>query len=352
MKNISVNLKENSYEILIQRGLLDNIFVHLEDRRYFLITNKKVAKLYPKFLENFEKNSIITIKDGEKYKNIKTFEYLTNELLAKKIERKDCLIAFGGGIIGDMVGFCASSILRGVDFIQIPTTLLSQVDSSVGGKTGFNTAFGKNLIGAFYQPKKVLIDPNTLNTLPEKEFKGGMGEVIKYSFIENSCNCDEKFDLFNLFYHMGKKDVMNKIEEIIYACIKLKASVVEQDEKEKGLRALLNFGHTYAHGIEKITNYKKFTHGEAVAIGCKMALEMSLLKDLIPKSYYDFCISLIDKFELAPKFKGYNKDKFIQAMRSDKKVCNSTINFMLPLDCAQAGLFADNNELLIKGSLI
>lgn len=354
MKNLCVNLKKQidlSYPIIIKQGILNNIEEHLEDRRYFLITNDKVAKIYSDFISRFEKKHTIIIKDGEKYKNLKTIEYILNKLLDNRIERKDCIIAFGGGVIGDMAGFCASSILRGVDFIQIPTTLLSQVDSSVGGKTGFNNKHGKNLVGAFYQPKKVLIDPNVLNTLPEKEFQCGMGEVIKYAFIERSCGAKEYFNLFELFEKNNVNELINIIEDIIYACVSLKAAVVEQDEKEKGLRALLNLGHTYAHAIEKISNYK-ISHGQAVLAGIKMALKASLIKGVINENYYNFGTNLIDKYNFAPKLKKLNPDKIIDIMKSDKKVKNSKINLILPRTAAQAALFDDIDELLIKDSLI
>ncbi len=354
MKNLCVNLKKEtdlSYPIIIERGILDNIEYRLEDRKYFLITNDKIAKIYPEFLSKFNKTRTVIIKDGEKYKNLKTIEYILNKLLDNRIERKDCIVAFGGGVIGDMAGFCASSILRGVDFIQIPTTLLSQVDSSVGGKTGFNNKHGKNLVGAFYQPKKVLIDPNVLNTLPEKEFQCGMGEVIKYAFIERSCGAKEYFNLFELFEKNNVNELINIIEDIIYACVSLKAAVVEQDEKEKGLRALLNLGHTYAHAIEKISNYK-ISHGQAVAAGIKMALKASLLKGVINENYFNLGINLIDKYNLAPKLKKLNPDKIIDIMKSDKKVKNSKINLILPRTAAQAALFDDIDELLIKDSLI
>ncbi len=354
MKNLCVNLKKEidlTYPIIIECGILDNIENHLENKRYFLITNDKIAKIYNNFLSKFDKNRIIIIKDGEKYKNLKTIEFILNKLLDNKIERKDCIIAFGGGVVGDMAGFCASSVLRGVDFIQIPTTLLSQVDSSVGGKTGFNNKHGKNLIGAFYQPKKVLIDTNVLNTLSDKDFQCGMGEVIKYAFIEKSCNAKEYFNLFELFENINPNEVKNKIEEIIYACVSLKAAVVEQDEKENGLRAILNLGHTYAHAIETISNYK-IAHGQAVAAGIKMALKTSLLRGIINENYYNFGTNLIDKFNLAPKIKKLNFDNVIEIMKSDKKVKNSKINLILPRTAAQAALFDDTDELLIKDSLI
>ena len=286
MKNLCINLKKEidlSYPIIIQRGILKNIENLLDNRRYFLITNDKIAKIYGEIVNKFDKDNRIIIKDGEKYKNLKTVEFILSKLLDKKIERKDCIIAFGGGVIGDMAGFCASCVLRGVDFIQIPTTLLSQVDSSVGGKTGFNDTHGKNLIGAFYQPKKVFIDPDVLDTLDEINFKSGMGEVIKYAFIEKSCGAKEFFNLFSLFEKTRPDEIKEKIEDIIFACVNLKAAVVEQDEKEKGLRAILNLGHTYAHAIEKISNYK-IPHGQAVCIGIKMALRASYIRASSPQS--------------------------------------------------------------------
>ena len=354
MKNLCVNLKKQvdlSYPIIIKQGILNNIEEYLEDRKYFLITNDKVAKIYGDFISKFVDDYTIIIKDGEKHKNIKTIQYILDKLLDNKIERKDYIVAFGGGVVGDMAGFCASSVLRGVGFIQIPTTLLSQVDSSVGGKTGFNNKHGKNLIGAFYQPKKVLIDPDVLKTLSHNDFQCGMGEVIKYAFIEKSCGAKDFFNLFELFENINPNEIQNKIEQIIYACVSLKAAVVEQDEKESGLRAILNLGHTYAHAIEKISNYK-ILHGQAVAAGIKMALKTSLLRGIINENYYNYGINLIDKFELAPKLKKLNPDKIIEIMKSDKKVKNSKINLILPRTAAQAALFDDTDELLIKDSLI
>ena len=353
MKNLTVNLNKNidkSYPIIIKKGMLDEIWEYIDkNRRYFLITNEKIAKIYKDFLKNFD--NVIIIKDGEKYKNLKTVEKILNKLLKEKIERKDCIIAFGGGVIGDMAGFCASSILRGVDFIQIPTTLLAQVDSSVGGKTGFNSKFGKNLIGAFYQPTKVLIDPNVLKTLSDKDFKSGMGEVIKYAFIEKSCEASEFFNLFGLLEKIEKEQIEQKIEEIIYACVSLKASVVEKDEQEKGLRAILNLGHTYAHAYEKLSKYK-ITHGQAVALGIKNALKASKINGFIDENYYNYGIWLIDKFELAPQNIKFKPEKIIEIMKSDKKVKDCQINLILPHSDAKVEPFGVTDELLIKDSVL
>lgn len=346
MKKITVNAKTKNYDITIKEGLIAEILDYLQqDKKKFLITNNTLEKLYPDLVSSFENK--IVIKDGEEYKNFETFEFIINELLKRKIERKDLILALGGGVVGDLAGFAASSVLRGVNFVQIPTTLLSQVDSSVGGKTGFNTKYGKNLIGAFYQPESVLIDTNFLKTLPVREIKTGLGEVVKYSFIEKNCSDDEKIHLSK---YLDEADPNNlDFKEIIYRSVALKASVVSKDEKEAGLRAVLNFGHTFAHSIETITNYKKFTHGEAVAMGMKLAFELSYNLNFINKEYLDYAFNLIDKFNLAPVYKiECDKDEYINIMKSDKKVSNSKIRLILPTSKGEVKIFDNIKEDDIK----
>lgn len=346
MKKLTVNAKTKNYDITIKEGLIAEILDYLQqDKKKFLITNNTLEKLYSDLVSSFENK--IVIKDGEEYKNFETFEFIINELLKRKIERKDLILALGGGVVGDLAGFAASSVLRGVNFVQIPTTLLSQVDSSVGGKTGFNTKYGKNLIGAFYQPESVLIDTNFLKTLPVREIKTGLGEVVKYSFIEKNCSDDEKIHLSK---YLDEADPNNlDFKEIIYRSVALKASVVSKDEKEAGLRAVLNFGHTFAHSIETITNYKKFTHGEAVAMGMKLAFELSCNLNFINKEYLDYAFNLIDKFNLAPVYKiECDKDEYINIMKSDKKVSNSKIRLVLPTSKGEVKIFDNIKEDDIK----
>lgn len=346
MKKLTVNAKTKNYDITIKEGLIAEILDYLQqDKKKFLITNNTLEKLYPDLVSSFENK--IVIKDGEEYKNFETFEFIINELLKRKIERKDLILALGGGVVGDLAGFAASSVLRGVNFVQIPTTLLSQVDSSVGGKTGFNTKYGKNLIGAFYQPESVLIDTNFLKTLPVREIKTGLGEVVKYSFIEKNCSDYEKIHLSK---YLDEADPNNlDFKEIIYRSVALKASVVSKDEKEAGLRAVLNFGHTFAHSIETITNYKDFTHGEAVAMGMKLAFELSYNLNFINKEYLDYAFNLIDKFNLAPVYKiECDKDEYINIMKSDKKVSNSKIRLVLPTSKGEVKIFDNIKEDDIK----
>ena len=298
MEKILISKDENiKSEIIIENDLRLNLEYYFENKNYFLITNETIAKLYPEIIYKFNKSRVIIIKDGEKYKNIKTFEYILNELLKAKIERKDAIVALGGGVVGDMAGYCASGILRGVELIQVPTTLLAMCDSSIGGKTGFNTKYGKNLIGSFYFAKKILIDPQFLNTLDEKQYLCGLGEIIKYALIEKSCLNKNNFDLLNYLNINQKDDVKKSLDFIIHACASLKATVVSIDGFEKDLRKILNFGHTFAHAYETISKYKKFSHGLAVAYGIKCASLLAYQKELISKEYFNNIDFLLEKFD-------------------------------------------------------
>ena len=350
MKKLRVDLEKNGYDIIIKKGLLADIKNYIpQDRRVFVISNKKVFKLWGKYFADF--SDVILIPDGEKYKNFKTYNFIIDKLLYKNIQRNDLIVALGGGVVGDIAGFCASTVLRGVSFIQIPTTLLAQVDSSVGGKTGIDHKLGKNLIGSFYQPNLVLIDPDTLKTLDKRQFMAGLGEVVKYAFIENTIKeSDESF----LFNYLMKNELNNDeaLEEIIYQSCLLKSIVVKKDEKEKGLRAILNFGHTFGHSLEKITGYNKILHGEGVLFGIKCAFELALKLNLINQEYYNSALSLIKKLNLKTSFiKKINKKKLIQAFYNDKKVLNNKITFVLPNKKGSAMLVRDIDNILIEASL-
>ena len=353
MEKLIISTQENlKSEILIEDDLRNNIQNYFEDKKYFLITNTKVAKLYPEIVYKFHDNRVIIIKDGEKYKNIKTFEYILNQLLKEKIERKDCIVALGGGVVGDLAGYVASSILRGVELIQIPTTLLAMCDSSIGGKTGFNSKYGKNLIGSFYMANKILIDPQFINTLNDYEYKCGLGEILKYAFIEKSCNKYSEIDLINFLTVNQTQDIRNQMGYIIKSCATLKASVVANDRLEGGLRKILNFGHTYAHAIETLGKYKKFSHGEAVAHGMKYASKLAVTKNLISNEYFDKINFLLEKLELTKKQVKFKKEDIINLMKQDKKVENSKINLLLPTAPSVVELF-DNIDLpSIEASLL
>ena len=267
----------------------------------------------------------IILKHGEKAKSIQNFQKILNFLADNNFDRTDLIIAVGGGVVGDISGYVASSYLRGIKFIQIPTTLLAQVDSSVGGKTAINISAGKNLVGAFYNPKGVIIDTSVLKTLPNREFKAGLAEVIKYALIKNK-------SLFSLLEKHAKEILLMDqkiIEEIIFASIHTKAQIVTRDEKEDGIRAILNFGHTFGHAIEAHGKYKKILHGEAVAKGMKVASRISFLENLMSEKEYKKVISLLEMFEFDLSLNQYNYEELKPYIFRDKKIKAGKLNLVL-----------------------
>lgn len=341
---VKINEKEKSYPIIINDNdietLKDNISARLEGKKFLVIISEKVDKIYGKKL-GFEREDKFVLKDGEKEKNFKNYRKILERALKMQLTRKDTIIAIGGGVCGDLAGFAASTYMRGINFIQVPTTLLAAVDSSVGGKTGIDTDFGKNLIGAFYQPNAVFINTNFLKTLDDRQFKTGLGEVVKYAFIEKSCYSDEELNLTNFLTENTEKIIardMKILENLIEICVKLKVSVVQKDEKEGGLRKILNFGHTYGHAIEKITNYKKFTHGEAIVKGMEFAFNLAVKRNLIDKNYKFYADDIIKKFDFKT-IPDYPSEKTIKLMKMDKKAEFEHITFILPTDYSQVGEF-------------
>lgn len=257
--NIHMNLNENSYDILVERGILNKAGEHLNlNRRVLIVTDSGVPEAYAlKIAEQCKKPVICTINAGEASKSFESFEMLLKLMLENGFSRKDCVVAVGGGVVGDLSGFVASAYMRGIDFYNIPTTLLSQIDSSIGGKTAINLGGIKNIVGAFYQPKKVLIDPELLNTLPARQISNGLAEAVKMALTSDN-------ELFSIF---EEKDIYENIDEIIIRSLNIKKNIVEQDEKESGIRKILNFGHTIGHGIEGSVNMEELYHGECVALG-------------------------------------------------------------------------------------
>ncbi|MEE0897414.1 MAG: 3-dehydroquinate synthase [Acutalibacteraceae bacterium] len=254
--NIHMDLKENSYDILVERGILNRAGEILNlKRRVLVVTDSGVPEIYAKTVAEQCKEPIIcTVESGEGSKSLETFGILLQKMLDNNFSRKDCVVAVGGGVVGDLSGYAAASYMRGIDFYNIPTTFLSQIDSSIGGKTAINLGNVKNIVGAFYQPKKVLIDPDVLSTLPERQISNGLAEAVKMALTSDK----ELFDI------LEKEDIKEKIEKIIIRSLNIKKNVVEQDEKESGLRKILNFGHTIGHGIETSS---ELYHGECVALG-------------------------------------------------------------------------------------
>lgn len=256
---IHMNLGEDSYDIIVERGILAKAKEYLNlNRRVLVVTDSNVPPQYAQAIaEQCKEGVICTVDEGEGSKSLDVFGKLLQTMLERGFSRKDCVVAVGGGVVGDLSGFAASAYMRGIDFYNIPTTLLSQIDSSIGGKTAINFGGVKNIVGAFYQPKKVLIDPDLLKTLPQRQISNGLAEAVKMSLTSDK----ELFDIFE------SKDIESSIDEIIIRSLNIKKDVVEQDEKEAGLRKILNFGHTVGHGIESSEGMCELYHGECVALG-------------------------------------------------------------------------------------
>lgn len=319
--NIALNRTiDDSYPIHI--GPLNEIKY---DGKVAILTNPKVAGLHLQTLLSqltAKEVYIITVADGEQYKNWASIEFILDRMFDHRLNRKSLLVAFGGGVIGDMGGFASSLYNRGIDFIQIPTTLLSQVDASVGGKTGINNKYGKNLIGAFHQPKAVHIDPSFLETLPAREFGAGVAEIVKMAVTFNA-------QFFEWLEANDLREGDNLIEAITQA-VQTKARVVEADEKEQGLRAALNYGHTFGHVIENETRYETYLHGESVAIGMMMANDLACDMGLMSSDEAKRVRDVLQRYDLPLTYPIADCEKFYQTFFLDKKSSDASITFILP----------------------
>ena len=334
MQRLNINLGKRSYDILLGSGLLGKLGECLsrivKPSRIVLITHPSLFKIYgDKVLSGFKDQGwavdLIEIEEGETSKTLGQAEKIFDRLLDLKCDRKSVLIALGGGVIGDLVGFVAATFQRGVPFVQVPTTLLSQVDSSVGGKTAVNHPKGKNMIGAFYQPCLVLADLDTLQTLPQKEFRAGLAEIIKYGVISDSSLFEYLEKNVEKILQLDKKC----LEYIIKTSCSIKAEVVEKDELENHYRMILNFGHTLGHAIEALTHYSKFIHGEAVAIGmvyaAKLSQKLGKCQEGIPRRLD----RLVRKFGLPADLPDLQAKAIIESLYHDKKTMNHKIKFIL-----------------------
>ena len=331
-KELFAGQKKSKYRIVISKeGISKKNIVPLlkMHKKTLIISDDGVPQNIVKKVVTASKPSTkvfrIILQHGEKAKSIQNFQKILNFLADNNFDRTDLIIAVGGGVVGDISGYVASSYLRGIQFIQIPTTLLAQVDSSVGGKTAINISAGKNLVGAFYNPKGVIIDTSVLKTLPNREFKAGLAEVVKYALIKNK-------SLFSLLEKHAKEILLMDqkiIEEIIFASIHTKAQIVTRDEKEDGIRAILNFGHTFGHAIEAHGKYKKILHGEAVAKGMKVASRISFLENLISEKEYKKVISLLEMFEFDLSLNQYNYEELKPYIFRDKKIKAGRLNLVL-----------------------
>jgi 3-dehydroquinate synthase len=340
MQTLTVNLGDRSYPIFVGPGLLPRAGEFLKQAgvrgKVAVVTNPTVAQLYLDALcealtsTGFQATPIL-VPDGEAHKDLKSLASIYDRLIDDRLERSACIVALGGGVIGDLAGFAAATYLRGVPYVQVPTTLLAQVDSSVGGKTGVNHQDGKNLIGAFYQPRLVLIDVEVLQSLPRRELIAGLAEVIKYGIIEDPA-------LFRLLEQEHRRLVgldQELLMQVIATCCAIKARVVEKDEREDEYRAVLNFGHTIGHALEAATGYSRFLHGEAVGIGMAKASAISAQQGFCDQSSLRRIHDLIEKvglpLEIPPEV---SVDSLIQGMELDKKSAGGKIKFVV---CAGIG---------------
>jgi 3-dehydroquinate synthase len=350
MHTLTVELGARSYPIIISPDCLNKATVTplIKTNKVVIVTNETVAPLYlSQVLNALEEFSLshIVLPDGEQYKDLTRFEQIQTFLLEQHASRDTTLIALGGGVIGDLTGFAAACFQRGIDFIQMPTTLLSQVDSSVGGKTAVNHPLGKNMIGAFYQPQAVFIDPTTLSTLPAREFAAGMAEVIKYGVIYDG----EFFAWLEQNADALKALDMPSLRYAIERCCAIKAEIVAQDEQERGLRALLNLGHTFGHAIEAEMGYGNWLHGEAVAAGINIASKVAMAHNMVTASDCQRIEALLEAFELpvvGPKDMNYQI--YVKHMAHDKKVQAGNIRYILPTSIGSAVVTdAVDTEVLI-----
>lgn len=309
MTTLRVDLGDRGYDINVGRGLLSRAeeFFSLE-RKVLVVTDSGVPEIYAKTVADCAKEAmIVTVPEGEGSKSPETFAMICQKMLEFGMTRTDCAVAVGGGVVGDLTGFCAASFMRGIDFYNVPTTVLSMVDSSIGGKTAINLGGVKNIVGAFHQPKGVLIDLDTLNTLPKRQISNGLSEAVKMALTSDK-------ELFSLFEREEIGD--QNIEEVIIRSLKIKKYVVEQDERESGLRKILNFGHTFGHGVEAEEEMRGFYHGECVAIGMLVTTSDKVRARLIP---------VLEKLDLPTKYEG-NVEGALSFITHDKKCDGSLVS--------------------------
>lgn len=353
MRKLHLDLGERSYPIYIGRGLLDRgelLRAHISGTRVAIVTNAVVAPLY---LERVRRQLadyhpiVVTLPDGETYKTLSTVNDIFTALLEARCDRKTTLIALGGGVVGDIAGFAAASYQRGVPFVQLPTTLLAQVDSSVGGKTGVNHELGKNMIGAFYQPQCVLIDTDTLDTLADRELSAGLAEVIKYGLIRDPA-------FFEWLEANMPRLLAREAEALAYAIersCRHKAEVVAADEREAGNRALLNLGHTFGHAIETATGYRGWLHGEAVAVGMAMAADLSHRLGWLSAAQVARIERLLAAARLPVRGPGIAPARMLNLMAVDKKVEAGRLRLVLLKEIGEAVITSEVSAALLNDTL-
>ena len=356
MRKVRVELEQRSYDIFIGHNSLTGLAEHMKTlpvgRKGAIITNPALNRLYGESLSRSLSGAgyritTIELPAGERYKTLKSVSRIYDALIAEKFERGSFIIALGGGVIGDIAGFAAATYLRGIPYIQVPTSLLAQVDSSVGGKTGVDHPLGKNLIGAFYQPLLVWIDVGVLKTLPRRELIAGMAEVIKYGVI-----ADEQFFKFIEGHY---KDILSLDKDTLTHTVarscEIKAMIVSADEREKGLRAILNFGHTIGHAVETITGYRKYRHGEAVAMGMVFAAKLAFNMGLCEDKAATYIERLCRRTGLKTKLPEVDLSVLTDILSRDKKVADGKVRFVLPVRIGEVKIVEDADNDVLQRTL-
>ena len=349
---IDVPTPSRSYSVFLEDGLLDRVGVLLDElklpARRFIVSSPLVWRLHgARIARGARRLEPILVPDGERAKHLQTVSRIYDALVKATADRSSTLITFGGGVIGDMAGYAASTYLRGIPLVHIPTTLLAQVDSAIGGKVGVNHPLGKNLIGSFFQPHAVLIDPSVLSSLPRREFRAGLYEVIKYGMTSSR----------PLFERVGRdrKAIFDRepaaLTPIIAESCQIKASVVVQDEKESGLRRILNFGHTAGHAIEAVTKFKRFRHGEAVAYGMLVAAQISATRGALASSDQHALADLVTSLGPLPPISDLSAGPMLEAIQHDKKVVAGKLHFVLPTAIGAWVIVDDVTEKEIRAAL-
>ena len=359
MQQLVVEIPQRQYPIFVADGLLADtqklrelLLERIQGRQVAIITNEVVAPLYlDALLQALDglQVDVMQMADGEAQKNLQVYQQTMDFLLGARHNRSTCLIALGGGVVGDLCGFVAATFQRGVDFVQIPTTLLAQVDSSVGGKTAVNHPQGKNMIGAFHQPVAVLADTATLSTLPSREYAAGLAEVVKYGVIEDAA--------FFEFLEQHSDDLLAKdgavLSQVILRCCAIKAEVVSADERESGRRAILNYGHTFGHGIEKLCGYGQWLHGEAVAIGMVMAARLSVAVAGLDESVVTRLTELLTRLGLPTALDQASREvatveAMMDVMGLDKKVVDGRLRFIVASELGQVQVRDDIDTAVVR----
>jgi 3-dehydroquinate synthase len=348
---LRVNTPSRQYDVILGHGILDRLGPLLDaaglPARRFVVSSPPIWKLHGARLTRAGFSDPILVPDGERYKTLHTVSRVYDALARAEADRASTVVTFGGGVIGDMAGFAAASYLRGVPLVHVPTTLLAQVDSALGGKVGVNLTHGKNLVGAFHQPHAVVIDPSVLETLPRREFRAGLYEVVKYG-ITSSPSLFDQVGRERAAIFARKPDVL---ASIIGESCRIKGAIVSADERESGLRRVLNFGHTAGHALEAVTRYRRFRHGEAVGYGMLVAAELGMRRGAFAASDREAVAALLTSLGPLPPIGDVSTDAMLEAMRHDKKVVAGRLHYVLPTAIGATTIVDDVTEEEFRGAL-